>query len=301
MKRFLLKTVLIVTLFFSLLLSGLVGVSVFVERNHFENQHTEGNLLVIKANHHYDLAFLGISHARMFSRYGNHPKVEAILGKGLLNLGRGGGSCGVNEQLFYLQYAYSQGVKIDTLVYVVSPVLMYAGFLNRATDTFNSEPFNFGFLWQYINFPAENKQVRIWSYMRSKFGPHWVRTVPDTKEAMTDTLTDLDTLVVQQGFKDSYKDGFNDTIFQYNAKQMEATIALAEQYNTAVVFIFPPALFGQWPAHAETLAYFQRLGKPCFDFSEVIKEPRLYYDNHHLNTKGVVLFTDSFLRPVLGR
>lgn len=303
MKQFLIKTLLIVLLFGGTLLLGLMGGTAWVKRHTFLNHQTEGNLLVIKPNHHYDVAFMGISHARMFSRYGNHPRVEGILGKSILNLGRGNGSCGVNEQHFYLSYAYSQGVKVDTLVYFVSPVLMYAGFLNRATDTFNSEPFDFGFLMHYLRYTAENKQVRIWSYLRSKFGPHWVRTVPDTTPAMTDTLAQLDMEVVKQGFKDAFKDSLNATIFAHNAQMIEQTIALAEMHGTKVIFVSTPALFGQWPGHTETVAFFERMaqkhGTPYYDYSQAITQPNLYYDNHHLNTAGVVLFTDSLLKGVL--
>lgn len=286
------------------LVAGLFISSAFVQRNHFNNNETDSNLLVMKDNHHYDMVFLGISHARMFSRNGNHDKVEQILGKTFLNLGKGRASCGVNEQLFYLQYAYSRGNTFDTLVYMVSPVLMYAGFLNQATNTFENEPFRVDFLKQYLTFPSENKRSRILSYVVSKFTSKWFLLKPDGSPKDLGNLSELNDSVVQQGFKDSFKDGYNEQIFKHNCNEIKKTIALAKEHGTKVMFVFTPALFGHWPQHDETVAFFKGLeeteGTPFYDFSESINTPQLYYDNHHLTSEGVVLLTDSLLKPVLG-
>lgn len=304
MKKFLAKVVLILAVSGIALVLGLFASSAFVQRNHFNNEETDSNLLVIKDNHHYDMVFLGISHARMFSRNGNHAKVERILDKTILNLGKGRASCGVNEQLFFLQYAYSRGATFDTLVYMVSPVLMYAGFLNQATNTFSNEPFRIDFLKQYLSFPTENKRSRILAYVRSKFTLDWFLMAPDARATDLGTLTELNMDAVEQGFKDSFKDGYNEQIFKRNCNEIKKTIALAKSHGTKVMFVFTPALFGHWPKHDETVAFFKGLeeteGTPFLDFSESINTPQLYYDNHHLTTEGVVLLTDSLLKPVLG-
>src|SRR5690606_6156957 len=118
MRIFVIKLILFgLVLLFVFLLTPLL-TSYWVKRNDFKNDQTESNTLIMEKNKNYDLAFLGISHARNFSRYRNHERLERFLNKKILNLGQGASSCGANEQLFYLKYAYNnRKIKIDTLIY----------------------------------------------------------------------------------------------------------------------------------------------------------------------------------------
>jgi hypothetical protein len=43
----------------------------------------------------------------------------------------------------------------------------------------------------------------------------------------------------------------------------------------------------------------KKYGTSFYDFSGVIIEPKYYYDHHHLNTNGIVLFTNNYLEGTL--
>jgi hypothetical protein len=36
-----------------------------------------------------------------------------------------------------------------------------------------------------------------------------------------------------------------------------------------------------------------------YDFSESVLDPKLYYDYHHLNSAGVVYFTENYLKKII--
>lgn len=276
--------------------------SFLVKRRGFENHQTEGNLLVMKPGRHYDIGILGISHARNFSRHGNHQRMENILNRSVLNLGQGLGACGLNEQLFYLKYAYSIGIEFDTVIIIVSGPVFYGNFLNRASNTFNYEPFDMNFFIQYLQFPAENKKERMLSYLRSKFGPIWLKHKPYSASSNDSKLEKLDSAAVKKGISLAYQSGMNPDEFDRNAKRIENAIKIAMDHNSKVIFICIPALFGKWPGHENIVIFQQKMDSlyhtPFYDFSDSIKNPALYYDHHHFNTAGVVYFLEKMLNPV---
>ena len=69
------------------------------------------------------------------------------------------------------------------------------------------------------------------------------------------------------------------------------------------MLIIPPALFGKWKGHEETVEFCRimnvKYGVSFHDFSMSVLEPKLYYDHHHLNTNGVEYFTEKFLKLAL--
>jgi hypothetical protein len=85
MKKFILKIFLFAILSVITLIILVVVSSEIVKHRNFKNYQTEGNLLVLQEDKHYDIALLGISHARNFSRHKNHLRIEKILNKSMLN------------------------------------------------------------------------------------------------------------------------------------------------------------------------------------------------------------------------
>ncbi|HPI09992.1 MAG TPA: hypothetical protein PLK63_03080 [Catalimonadaceae bacterium] len=287
-----------------LILLVVEATSYWVDRRNFKNSETESNLLVMRNDSSYDLVFLGISHARNFSRHRNHERIESILNQKILNMGQGGGICGPNEQLFYLQYFYSQGNKAKKIVYVLSPPFMFSVSLPIASNTFNYEPFRIPFVWQYLNFPAENRSERLMSMIQFKLTPTWINHIPFSYPIGTSRLEKLDSATVAKGQELAFNSGSEDMKrFAFSADILQQTIDLARSHGTEVVLFIPPALFGKWRGHEITKKFGEKValqkGVSFYDFSETEFDPKFYYDHHHLNTYGVVHFTEKFLKPVL--
>ncbi|WP_157698925.1 hypothetical protein [Bernardetia litoralis] len=248
---------------------------------------------------------MGISHARNFSRYKNHLRVEKIINKNIVNIGQGGGACGVNEQLFYLDYFYYKKNTTSQIVYVLSPPMLFSKTLPIASNTFDQESFEISFLFKYIFFSGENKNRRIISYIDTKLKKKWLELKPITKESMLDSITYLDREAVKKGQNIAYSgDSLDMEQFRKATKLVEETIQLAADNDSKVVLLIPPALFGKWRGHQETIDFANEMNQKykhieVFDASETVLKPNFYYDNHHLNTKGVVYFTTNYLKPLI--
>lgn len=303
MSTFLKKIILFALSIPIVLLVCILLTSAWVMRNDFENDETESNTLVLKENQNYDLAFMGISHARNFSRFQNHDKTAKTLNRTILNLGQGASSCGASEQLFYLRYSYQKNNTIDTILYILSPPLLYSNQLNLASTTFELEPFNLSFFFQYLKHPGENKVERLREYVASKLGPTWIAYKPKKWLPNTDTLDAMDTALVKAGFELAYPNGLQNSVYEKTCNTLIETVQTAKQHQTAVIFIIPPALFGKWEGHEETLAFCnsmkQKYGCGCIDLSMSVLEPRYYYDHHHLNSAGVHFFVEQYLKPAI--
>lgn len=275
----------------------------YVLNKNFKNSETESNTLIIKENNHYDLLFLGISHARNFSRYGNHEKLENILNKKIINLGQGSGNCSINEQFYYLDYFYNNGNEVDQVCIVLTPPMLSSKTLPIASSTFENEVFDTKFLFNYLNFSSESKSERIVRYLQSKFSKKWINLKPDKTIGKFESLIKVDVSKVKEGFKLAYGKSVNYDQFNRSCKQVEEIIQLAQLHNSEVKLFIPPALFGKWLEHNETIAFLEKIEKKynCkwIDLSESVSLPSMYYDHHHLNTEGVVYFTNQFLKPFI--
>lgn len=304
MKRLIFLVLVYAVALVVLILSTVECASVWVDSRNFKNSETESNLLVMRQDSSYDDVFLGISHARNFSRHRNHERIETILHHKILNIGQGGGICGPNEQLFYLQYFYNQNGKAKRIVYVLSPPLMFSLSLPIASNTFNYEPFRIPFIWQYLNFPSENRTERLMSLIQFKLTPSWFNHVPFSYPVASRKLEKLDSATVARGQEIAFNNVSEDPKrFAISVEKVQKTIELARSHGAEVVLFIPPALFGKWRGHEMTKKFGEKAalqkGVSFYDFSETVLEPKYYYDHHHLNTEGVVHFTEKFLKPVL--
>jgi hypothetical protein len=306
MRKFITKTILVscialISTFMCIMIS-----SYFVKSKGFENETvTVSNTLFFKKNQQYDVLFMGISHARNFSRHNNHIEVANILEANIVNIAQGNGTCGVNEQLFYLDYFYYQGNKTSKLVYVMSPPMLFSETLPYASNTFKQEAFEIPFLYRYLNFSSENKKERIMTYLQYKLSPIWLFKKPKRFKSNVKKLDSLDKTAVEKGQRVAYRgNSLNHIQFKKSAKIVEETIRFSAERNIEVFLVIPPALFGKWKGHQETYDFIKLMKSKysnvaIFDGSETVLDPNLYYDNHHLNTPGVDYFTKKYLKPLL--
>ena len=305
MKHFTTKTILI-SLSFLLIISLLLTVSSSIVRSRgFSNYTSESNTLFLKKNQQYDILFMGISHARNFSRHKNHLRVEKILDSKIINIGQGGGACGIKEQLFYLDYFFKMGNRSSKVICVLSPPMLFSKTLPLASNTFDNEVFDISFFTNYLVFSSENKQSRIMSYLKSKLRPTWLFKKPFTKESENTTLVSLDKKTVDEGQDMAYGGSELDmTQFQKASNVIEEIITISKEENSEVILLIPPALFGKWRGHTETFFFAKTMKKKypnvkIFDGSETELRPEFYYDNHHLNTNGIIHFTNKYLKQLI--
>ncbi|OOV18391.1 hypothetical protein BXU10_01340 [Flavobacterium sp. LM4] len=301
-KKFILKTILTGIGFFIILIIVLLGSSSYVKNRKFKNSQTESNTLFMKSNEKFDLMFMGISHARNFSRYGNDKIVENILKRKIVNIGQGGGKCGVNEQLFYLNYFYSKNNKVDTIFFILTPPILTSDKLPFSTNTFDEEAFDLNFFSQYLMFDTENKYERIIQYGQSKLKAPWINLKPDYRIGKFDSLKKINIESVIKGIKFVHGDSINVEVLNKACLGVEKIVKTAKQNKTTIIMIIPPALFGKWPEHYLAVNLAKKMKKMYnvnyYDFSESVLNPKYYYDHHHLNTNGVVYFTKGFLKPL---
>lgn len=301
-KKFISKTILALTLFIIMLLAVLLASSGYVESRNFKNSQTDSNTLMIKSNEKFDLMFMGISHARNFSRYGNQEIIEKIVKKKIVNIGQGEGKCGVNEQLFYLNYFYSKNNKADTIFFILSPPMLTSDKLPFSTNTFDQELFSLDFFSQYLLFDTQNKYERMIQYGQSKLRTPWFNLKPNYTKGRFDSLSKIDLASVRKGIKFVHGDSINREIFNEACLGVEKIVQTAQNNKSHIILIIPPALFGKWPEHNLAIDLAKKMKKvykvKYYDFSESVLIPKYYYDHHHLNTNGVIYFTQDFLKPL---
>ncbi|WP_264535030.1 hypothetical protein [Flavobacterium sp. N1736] len=302
-KKFIVKTILVFTGFLIILLIVLLASSAYVKSRNFKNSQTESNTLFIKADENFDLMFMGISHARNFSRYGNHEILEKMLKKKTVNIGQGEGKCGLNEQLFYLNYFYSENNKVDTIFFILSPPMLTSDKLPFSTNTFNEEVFNLKFCSQYLLFDTENKYERMIQYGQSKLKASWIDLMPNYKIGKFDSLKKIDLASVKKGVKFVHGESINTEIYNKACLEVEKIVKTAKENKSEIIMIIPPALFGKWPEHELAIDLAKKMktnyNVKYYDFSESVLVPEYYYDHHHLNTNGVKYFAQHFLKPLL--
>ncbi|WP_442264573.1 hypothetical protein ACSIGC_09410 [Tenacibaculum sp. ZS6-P6] len=306
MKKFIINSLAAFLVFTVIMIVIFHLTSYFVKQREFNNYNTESNTLFLKKNREYDILFMGISHARNFSRHKNHLRVENILNSNIVNIGQGGGICGVNEQLFYLNYFYKLGNKTSKIIYILSPPMLYSSTLPVASNTFDNEAFDFYFLSDYLKFNSKNKEERIISYLQSKLSFKWILKKPEYRaDSKSFALDSLNLKNVISGQDLAYSGLKLDTIqFQQSVKHVEMTIKLAKEKGDQIILLIPPALFGKWRGHQETSNFAKKMENmysnvSFFDGSETVLKPKYYYDSHHLNTEGVIYFTRKYLKVLL--
>ncbi|KYG77039.1 hypothetical protein EV198_1302 [Roseivirga ehrenbergii] len=308
MRKFIKSLLLFSTIVIGGLLIFLFLSNEYMARKGFNGWNSEQNLFQINQVKHYDLAILGISHARNFSRGQNHFITESKLSRTVLNLGIGKGRCGLNEQNFYLQYTLNRGLSFDTIIYVISPPLMY-GDLNKASNTFDDEAFRVNFIYDYLKFGGENIGQRLSSYVLSKFSLSYLSSRPENiwLDIQTKEMEKVDSGAVEEGFKLAYGDlnMSENREFDYNKGLLRDFVDNVVGEDSDIMFIVTPTMFGEWPGHIEFESFMLELSESphvsYYDFSSLELPASFFYDHHHLNTQGHKYFLDSLLNPLIKR
>jgi hypothetical protein len=283
------------------LAAQLVLLSVMQRRFAMENWETESVFMGTPRDRHYDMAFMGTSHGKIYSRSGNHQRVEEILGKKMFNLSKGGG--GVLAELVFLENFYERGNKADEIVYFVDAWPLSSRRWNEDLFYLVDEPFKLEVLPRLI---ARRVSAEVLlNYYKSKFSINgWFTIKPDRdRSGQRRVIKNYSPELVAERLQFLYPDGVKPEVFERYAKRLAQIVELAQSRGARVTFVLPPTLLGEEPgskAIAALMSDFKaKYGVAGYDFSRAIPDHSLYYDVDHLNTDGVVAFTKAYLKPAL--
>lgn len=267
-------------------------------RFHYTDGDTDALLPVIQRNTPYGFLMLGTSHGRIFSTAGNHARVESALGTTFLNLAKGNGEGSIFEEELFLKWFYDRGNSTPTIIYLIDPWTFYSRQWNEGNDFLQDEPFNLAFLARAYQ-AGTDTQVLV-NYIKSKVYPSWVLQMPREADALTGTVPTVDPVDVQKRISALYLDGTNPATFAVYAQEMRSLVALAEAHGTRVICIVPATLLGRLPGQDVMLVFLRTLpGVIVHDLSASILDQKYFYNLDHLNTEGILLFTQKFLKPLL--
>lgn len=264
---------------------------------------TDSRLLIMPEGTHYGAAFLGTSHAYLFSRFKkNHAITESELGCTVFNMALPSGG-GVRPARFYFENFLAQGNRCDVLVYFLDPFVFFATGPNDGHKFVWFEPFRLRFLIRMAldGYP----HAQLIDYIRSKFGPDWLFQQREPLIEHTGRLRpeDLDPERIRLRRDNLYYQGLSVAHFHRYRRDFVRIARRCEEEEIPLVVIIPPTLLGPEPGADMVLAWLKQ-EQARYPFTlhndvNVMPEPRYYYNLDHLNTEGVRYFMRHFVAPVL--
>lgn len=268
-----------------------------------DNWKTEANLPVIEKNKYYDFILLGSSHARIFSRYNNHKRVEKLLNKNFINLSQGGDRGGIINQQTYLRYFYLRGNTAKTIVYLLDPYVFFNNEMDTNIHLYDSEPFRLDFFYQLLINQPKNLSI-LTSYLSKLLSKDNIPSFPKEYQvqANEDKVSSLSANILDNRIKSLYKDSYDDKSFNNNLNDLIKTIDMAIKNKAKVIIITPTTLL---PKQSEDDYFFKAIKIiknnkfEFYNYSNVIEDSNLYYDTDHLNTQGIITFTEDLLKPIM--
>ncbi|MBF0234847.1 MAG: hypothetical protein HQK65_17695 [Desulfamplus sp.] len=268
---------------------------------HFDNRETESNLLVTGENDHYDLAILGTSRGRVFSRDSNHQTMEKILGKKVINLSKGGGG-GVMPAKIHLSHFYRMGNRADHIIYFVDPWIFFCP-INNENNTFflRDEPFEISILWDLIinRFPSQ----RIISYIQMIAVDDWQGisryAAPDLDKI---TLKKIDPVKLEEARK-HYLELYDYDKFEYYIRFVSDINSLAKEHKSRITYIILPILMKDFPGADRVDKKLKEIGIKegvgYYNLIDQMHDRHFFYDHMHFNNNGVAHFIKTYLEQIL--
>jgi len=300
-KKFLIKALLFVIINILIACISIGVIHYFENRYHYHNWETDSDLLIIPNHKSVDLLIMGSSHARIFTRDMNHLRVETILHKSLVDIGKGGGEGGVVTNLVMLDYFYDQGDTARNIVYFIDAWPFFSNKWNEKSYFLTNEPINADLFRLCLHYHVDD-DVLI-NYFKSKYTLEWMERQPKTRTINNDILKDVSKEAIAKRLASLYIEPYDVNVFNHYASLLEQVVEHARAHHAKLTFIFPPTLLDDNRGKDKVLAILAdfkvRYGTDYFDYSNEIQDNTLYYDHDHLNTKGVVYFTERYLKPLL--
>ncbi len=268
------------------------------------NWETEANLPLIGKNEEYDVVMLGSSHARIFSRFNNHKRVEKVLDRSVINLSQGSERGGVKNQQIYLKYFYGRGNEAKTLIYFVDPFVFYRKSLDNNVKTYINEPYRTDFRKEL---ELSNTDAAIVDFYVKKDKEGILPVVyPELEKDIQDTqVATLEAQAVIDRVNYLYQDAYNKVEFEATFAILLKTLDLAKRNDTRVIVIVPTTLIPEQLGDNYVYEALREESKKgtfeYYHYAHEITDTTLYYDTDHLNTEGVLYFSEKYLKPILDK
>lgn len=285
------------------LVSGLLCYVSAQRPVHLKNWETESNLLMMGEKEHYDVAILGTSRGRVFSRDDNHRLVEKILNKKVINLSKGGGG-GLMPAELHLSYFFSRANTVDHIVYLVDPWVFFAPINNENNEFFlRDEPFKLYILWKLIS--GRYPLARILSYLQMIAVKNWEGISKYAAPGLTQgTLKNIDAEKLEHA-RLHYQGTYEQKKYYTYSQVVDRINALAKKNGARITYIMLPLLIPDFPGLTKVDGKLRAVASgethvKYYNWSAFMQDKRFFYDHMHFNTVGITYFSQNCLYPVLG-
>jgi hypothetical protein len=270
-------------------------------RLHFNQWETDSILLATPTNTELSLLLMGTSRTRILTRVKCNYDCFAREFGSVFNIAIPFGG-GIVPEKIYLDNFYRQGNRAGTILYFIDPFTLFSDEPNRQHRLVYYEPLRPWFLTQLAlnEFPMS----RILIYVQSKFTTRWCTQTPGDVPRDPHTVQGpLDPEMIRKRVDSLYYDGLSEEWFTKYAGTLREIMQLARDHKSRLVLAFPPTLLGSQPGELRLLQELTKLRMEYdfefHDFTEKIKDPSLYSDYDHLNSRGVERFVQEYHKPIL--
>jgi len=300
-NKFILNAALFVLINIVLIWLSLQILKAFENKYSYQNWDTESDGLITPKNKRFDLLIMGSSHARIFARDKNLLRVDSILHKNTIDIGKGGGGGGIVSNLILLKYFYSQGNSADQIVYFIDAWPFFSRKWNEDNYFLTNEPIRYQLFKECLHYHID-RDVLL-NYFKSKYTFDWLEQQPQTREINNDVLKDVSPEAIQKRLASLYIEPYDEKLFNHYANLLEEVVELAQAHHSRLTFIFPATLLDDNRGKEKVVKlltdFKTKYGVGFYDYSNAIQDYKLFYDHDHLNTKGVVFFTEKYLKPIV--
>ncbi len=292
--------------FFTLNLGILAGLLFYFSGQHRDIHlgyaQSESNLLVLGEKTHYPVAVLGTSRGRVFSRDGNHTRVEQILGGRVANLSKGGGG-GLMPAEVHLAWFYHRENRADHVIYLVDPWVFYSSINNENNDFFlRDEPFE---LFIFLKLIRDGYSTgRLFSYLQMIAVTDWKRISLYGAPGLTSgTLKKIDPKKTEDARR-NYLDKFDQKSYTAYGPVVERINRLVRQNSGRITYVMLPLLMADFPGLGEVDAFLRETaarteGMDYYNCASCMQETKWYYDHMHFNKAGIGHFLQYGVLPLL--
>ncbi len=275
---------LIINLMF--LFIGLIIVKIIEPKLERTNWTTEASFSAIQENRNYDFVIMGTSHAREFSRSGNHQLVSKMTKHLFFNLSKGFGHGGLMPNLMAWKHFTLRGNHTKRVIYFVDPWVFFSKKWNEENYCLEDEPFSPSVLKLALS--SGLSAGSIINYLKSKFKPSYLFARPISSQPNLKYLQKVDTSLISKQPKANYLDGLKRENFEKYAALFKKFIEDLQSQGISVTLVLPPTLLGIEPGRNQLVNFLETInGVEFYDHSQSISDPHLFYDLHHLNTRGI--------------
>lgn len=297
MKKLLKRLLLFLLLNIAVLAFVLISINfVFTTKN----WDSDPDIFIIPENKSYDAIFMGTSHGEIFTRFDNQKKVEEIIEKRFFNISQP--NAGPVMEKLYLKYFLENKNTAKTIVYFIDPHVFYSDKENENYHLLSYGKFDLNFLKS--SFENDVSYKTSFNSLITYLSLKWF--IKEPRKSENDMRVWKKSKIDEENrIKQLYPDGSDDKLFQRYKKTLEEITFIAKENNMKIIFILPATQIEKQPGKDKLLEMLKTQSKnekiEYCDLSNSVEDINLFSDVDHLNTKGVLFFSEKYLLPILNK